>query len=326
MSLPNLLDNGGPELTGAPGRPVVPASQVQPVCFADRWWGHRSGDTGYSIATLGGGGFPNQIALQRSPGNGSTSPITVGQSTGVAAVGLSTLAVVSRLLVPALAGLGAQTLVFSVYARRGANFSGSGVTLQIVTATSDVNICGGAWTVEAAATFPAAQLAPGWTRFQVTKSGAWGGGGAQVLGVRVRFEGPSGAAGADDTLYLTGAKLELSNTGAATAYAMPTLHESLARCRRFWQAFGGVGEIAASGFCRGGMMHQFTHLLPVEMIKAPAASKTGTWFASNCSQPVVVTATARAFVLTTTSGIQTGAWAYRSDSADDLLVFDAETP
>ena len=196
--------------------------------------------------------------MTRSSGNADTAALVVGQSTGVAANGLSTVNVVERSLNRTKSGLAPQTLVFSIYAYKGANFTGTGITLEIVTAMADVNICSGAWTVEASATFGAATLSTAaWTRFQVTKSGSWATNAATVLGVRVKFDSPSGAAVADDALYLTGAKLELSSTGAATAYVMPTLHESLQRCKRFYQAFGGVTpEIASAGFTTGATLHR----------------------------------------------------------------------
>jgi hypothetical protein len=101
------------------------------------------------------------------------------------------------------------------------------------------------------------------------------------LGVRVRFNAPSGTAGGDDSLYLTGAKLELS-TGGATDYVMPTIQESLLRCKRFYQAFGGsTGEIACAAFATGTTVHEQTYLLPVEMIRTPTPTKTGTWFVTS---------------------------------------------
>jgi hypothetical protein len=323
---PNLLDNSGPELTGRPGRPIATATGVNPTCFIDRWWGYRGGDTGYAVGNLGGSGFPNQIALQRDPGNASTTALVVGQSTGVAENGLSTVHLVERLLNPMAMGLPAQTLVFSVHARKGTNFSGSGVTLEIVTATADVNVCSGSWTVEASATFGAAQLSAAWTRLQVTKIGVWTASFAAVLGVRVRFDAPSGTAASDDALYLTGAKLELSSTGTASAYVVPTIQESLLRCKRFYQSFGGVpSDVAKGGFTAGAMVHQQPHLFPVEMIKAPVATLAGTWSVINCSQPAIIAPTTRAFGVATTT-INTGQYAYQGNSNDDLLIFDAETP
>jgi hypothetical protein len=324
---PNLLDNSGPEITGRPGRPIAAATGVNATCFIDRWWGHRGGDTGYTITNLGGNGLPNQIALTRDAGNAGTTALVVGQSTGVAASGLSTVHVVERLLNPTISGLGAQTLVFSIYARKGANFSGAGLTLEIVTAMADVNICSGAWTVEASATSGAAQLsATAWTRFQVTKSGNWTAGFATVLGVRVKFDAPTGAAAAEDALYLTGAKLELSVTGGASAYVVPTIQESTLRCKRFYQSFGGVpSDVAKGGFTAGGIVHQHPHLFPVEMIKTPIATLAGTWSVINCAQPAIIAPTTRAFGTATTT-INSGAYSYQGDSNDDLLIFDAETP
>jgi hypothetical protein len=235
----NLLDNSGPELAGLPGRPLIAASGASTTCFIDRWWGYRGGATGYMIANAGGDGYPNQIVMSRNTGDASTAALVIGQSTGIAANGLSTIDVVLRSLNRFHSGLAAQTLVFSIYARAGGGFSGSDFTLEIVTAFSDVNICSGAWTVEASATFPRIALFGGfWRRFQVTLSLLPG---RPVLGVRVRFNDSSGTAVADDTLYLTGAKLELSATGAATEYVMPTVHESLqlqAVLSGFWRKYG----------------------------------------------------------------------------------------
>src|SRR5687768_13753282 len=102
---PNLLDNSGPEITGAPGRPITAATAASATCFMDRWWGYRGGATGYTIGNLGGSGYPNQIAMQRDSGSADTTALVVGQSTGVAASGLSTVNTVERLLNPTLSGL-----------------------------------------------------------------------------------------------------------------------------------------------------------------------------------------------------------------------------
>jgi hypothetical protein len=160
------------------------------------------------------------------------------------------------------------------------------------------------------------------------KWGPWLGNPAIVLGVRIRFDAPSGVAGPEDQLYVGGAKLEVSATGAATAYVVPKLADSLAQCKRFYQAFGrsaGQPDIAVAAHASGAGVHRQTFLFPVEMIRAPNATKAGTWATTNCTQPTVVAATTRSFILET-SPIAAGPFAYGMDSVDDLLVFDAEQP
>jgi hypothetical protein len=61
------------------------------------------------------------------------------------------------------------------------------------------------------------------------------------------------------------------------------------------------------------------------MIKTPTPTKTGTWFVNNCSQPSIARTTTRGFTLQTTAATD-GMFAYRGNSADDLVIFDAETP
>lgn len=324
----NFLDNGGPEITGAPGRPVLGANGAQPTCFVDRWWGHRGGHLGYSVGNLGANGYPNQIALQRDHGNTLGTAIVVGQSTGVSAHPLSLIDVIGRSLTRMIPGLPNDDLVFSVDVRRGVDFSGM-CTLEIVTASANTNICSGAWNVEAKTTVAAAQLQTTWQRFQVVKSGAWSLGGVPgplVLGVRVKFDAPQGTAGPDDTLYFTGAKLELSSTGNATPYAIPPIHESLQRCKRFYQAFGGgTNQFSVAGVGAANALDTRTYLFPVEMINVPTATKTGKWAVANCSQPAIAFASTTTFALRTTVR-SNGTFSYSSNSFDDLVIFDAEVP
>jgi hypothetical protein len=324
----NFLDNGGPEITGPPGRPVVAANGAQPMCFIDRWWGHRGGQLGYSVGNLGANGYPNQIVLMRDQGDTLGAAIVVGQSTGVSAHPLSMLDLIGRSLTRMIPGLPRNDLVFSVDVRKGVDFSGT-CTLEIVTSSANANICSGAWNVEAQTSVTAAQLQATWQRFQVVKSGTWSLGGlpgARVLGVRVKFDAPQGTAGPDDTLYFTGAKLELTSTGSATPYAIPPIHESLQRCKRFYQAFGGgTNQFSVAGAGAASAVDARTYLFPVEMINVPTGTKTGKWSVANCSQPAIAFATTTTFALRTTV-TSNGKFSYAANSFDDLIVFDAEVP
>jgi len=136
----NFLDNGGFE---GFSRTNTSATGASASFFCDRWCGYRGGQTGYTIAVGGTDGLPNRLVMQRDSGNSLETTLVVGQNLGYSSSG-GIATTIQRALSPSVGGIPAQVLVFSGYIYKGANFSGAGVTLEIVSNPGDANICSGA--------------------------------------------------------------------------------------------------------------------------------------------------------------------------------------
>lgn len=321
---PNFIDNGGCEVLGfAGGGADGSATGAGAESFVARWWGYRSGATGYTITPQSGNGFPRYISMKRDSGNTNTTSLMVGQHTGYLSGVTNVFDIINSALNPSLTGYTAQTVVLSAYLAKGANFSGTGATIELLSNTSSTNICSGAgWTVEASATLTAAQLSTtAWTRLSVAKTGAFTAS-SLVLGIRIKFNAPAGTAGAADTLLVTGVKLELGYSSSPTTYTIPPTYEALARARRFRQRLPAQ---TTSGYGAAGANNDYPIFFEAQMASVPTVTVEGTWAVTNCSQPTVVNVTVYGATMRLVS-TALGAFSAAGNSADDVLLFDCETP
>ena len=134
-----------------------------------------------------------------------------------------------------------QTATLSFYAKVGANYSGgaSGLTARILSGTAtDAPPYNGSTTV--ATSSPA--LTTTWTRF--TLSGTFG---ASITQAFVQFGwSPTGTAGADDSVFITGVQLELGSTATTFSRAGGTIQGELAACQRYyWRQSGTTNQFVA---------------------------------------------------------------------------------
>jgi hypothetical protein len=332
LSAVNWIDNGGAEVYNAPlGRPVAAAGAAA-TCVFDRWWAYRNGLTGYTVAGASVG-FPRFIQMQRTAADANTTSIEIGQSTGYSGSDIrSPYEIIYQLLNPPT-GITPKSLVLSAYVLKGANFSGSGVTAEIVTNAFDNNVLdpsGSAWVVDASATLTAAQLSTtSLTQIFVTTTALTAN--QSVLGVRIRFDSPSGTAGAADWIKVTGVKLEVGYSGTPTNYDIPTMLESVQRCQRFYRKFSGgaagaeAGPIAVSAYGAASQNYDVPVPLVPTMMQTPTAVKSGTWTVVNCGQPSVTHVNRFGFTLRT-AVTALGAFSFTPSSTADVITFDAETP
>ncbi len=177
----------------------------------------------------------------------STSPITASQSTSVPSgfqyslklqrpaaatttAQLYTLQVIESVNMLDLAG---QTVTLSFYAKAGANFSASGSLLSYGVGTGTVADEGsagglGGWTGSAAPISGNQALTTTWTRYFFT-----GVIGASALEMDAYFYyTPTGTAGADDSVYITGVQLETGSI--ATPYERQIYSDQLIQCQRYF--------------------------------------------------------------------------------------------
>jgi hypothetical protein len=185
---------------------------------ADRWYSFRSvaGST-FSRQTASLTGFQYSGRIARDSGNTSTANISCGQS------------IESVNSIP-FAG---QTIVFSFWAKAGANYSATSSILRVrllSSTTTDQNIVlnGGTTVIDQNAT-----LTTSWQRFSYSASV---GSTAVTLGTIFSYD-PVGTAGAADNFEVTGVQVELGSVATPFTRAGGTLQGELAACQRYyWRA------------------------------------------------------------------------------------------
>jgi len=199
---------------------------------ADRYMVNRSGDVAginVSRSTDIPTGFVYSMKWQRASGNTNTS-------------GTSLYYGVESNNSYQFAG---QTSILSFYAKRGANYSGGTLSVIIGSGTA-VDAKPYAYTTSVAST--AVTLNTSWTRYTLT--GTFASNIAQVfysLGWT-----PTGTAGADDSVYVTGVQLEIGSIATPFSRAGGTIQGELAACQRYYyriangQAYSVFGAGAGS--------------------------------------------------------------------------------
>ena len=199
---------------------------------ADRWYLNIDGasaGTASQITSSLPTGFRYGMKLQRTAGNTGTGGIGIGQSFETSTS------------IP-LAG---QTVIFSFWAKAGANFSGANLQYRVGYGTGTdqamANAYGG-WTgySESQGSF---NLTTSWVRYTAIASVP-----SNTTQISVRtFYTPSGTAGADDSYSITGHQLELGSVATPFTRAGGTLAGELAACQRYyWRSNSGLTYTALS--------------------------------------------------------------------------------
>ena len=199
--------------------------------------------------------FQYSTKLQRTAANTGTSPLYIYQ-------------IIESVNCYDLAG---QTVTFSFYAKRGTDFSAAssaiGIGVQTGTVADQGSATIGSWTGFAAPISNVTAITTTWTRYSFT--GTIGAGVLEV-GVYVTFT-PTGTAGADDSIYVTGMQLEVGS--AATPYERQIYSDQLAQCQRYCYQIlsNGASNGGAAGFvgvgtgATSGGLSRATATLPVLM-------------------------------------------------------------
>ena len=233
------------------------------VYSADRWIvGRAGGAVGatYSRQVTGDTtNLPNIqycMRLQRDSGNTNTANIGVGQVTET---------------INAIPYAG-KTVTLSFYARVGANFSATSsvINAYITTGTgTDQNGILGAWTGAATPISQNFTATTTWQRFSVTGT---------IASTATEFYNyinytPTGTAGANDYLEVTGVMLEVGSTASAFHTNQPTIQAELAACQRYYWRAGGDSNYQPYGIGSGqtSTTAQFSVQNPVPMRVAPTS-------------------------------------------------------
>jgi hypothetical protein len=172
--------------------------------------------------------------------------------------------------------LAGQQVTLSFWAKAGANYSQVGSILNCAINTGTVADQGsassiGGWTGFAQPINSNVTLTTTWTRYTLTGSI-----GSSALEMAAYFFWtPSGTAGADDAVYITGVQLEKGST--ATSFDYRPYGTELALCQRyFWKTFPqttapaqNVGRLGSMiGTATGGVLNAFA-IFPVVMRATP---------------------------------------------------------
>ena len=220
-----------------------------------------------------------------------------------------------------------KTVTVSFYARRGANFSAPSNILgfNLITGTGTDQSRFSAYPGEAYPIFGDSTLTTTWQRFAYTGTIS-----STVTEMAVYFRADrTGTAGANDWFEITGIQIDLGTYTASTA---PTFHRSggtiqgeLSACQRYYQFIGGTNGAypGDQGYLFGGGSSATPLPFPVQMRIAPAITKNGTWFVSNCGQPFAGYINNQGFSMSVTSS-STGGYIVYPNSTDDTFTMNAE--
>jgi len=217
----NAIINGAFDIWQRGTSLTVGNAGVSASTTADRWASYRSANTTAITVTKGTGsgviGAPNYARLQRTASNTSTEPITFGQTIEIANASLLT----------------GQTLTFSYYARKGANYSAasSNFTARWKTGTgsTDQNGIYNVYTGETNSSSTSV-LTTDFQRFTHSFTATAG-----ITQLAISFEIiPVGTAGAADYVDLTGVQLEVSSVATSFKRNANSLQGELAACQRYY--------------------------------------------------------------------------------------------
>jgi len=215
----NLLINGAFDVwqAGAGGSASI-AGAVTRTRTADCWWAVRaSSATGYTVSQQTGSFGRYALKWQRDSGNSSTANMMLAQSLETANC------------VRLKRGTGTP-MYLSFYAKKGANYSGGNLTVDVVLGTgTDENVLDGYAGAATLATTAISTLSTSLQRFGLAVPASTS---INELGVRFTWT-PTGTAGADDSITLEGVQLEPAS--AATDFEFLPFDDTLRRCMRYYE-------------------------------------------------------------------------------------------
>ena len=245
---------------------------------ADRWQGYRSG-AGFTVSRQTTSDTTNLpfiqycARIQRASGNSTTASAIFASSTES---------------VNAIPYAG-KAIVFSFYARAGANFSAtsSQLTVQLQTGTgTDQNAIMTGYTGLVNAVNSTATLTTTWQRFTYTATL-----GATITEIAPYFTfAPTGTAGANDYYEITGVQVEIAATASAFSRNAGTIQGELAACQRYYESwtatsanYGLPGAAAWNATTGGKLSVQF--VVPKRV--APSVAFSNIVIISGTSSPAV---------------------------------------
>jgi hypothetical protein len=223
---------------------------------ADRWYVNRSGGVAGATITQSTDKpteFQYSLKTQRAAGNTTTNAVDTYY--GIESKDSYRFA--------------GKAATLSFYMKVGANFSGSGgsaITVRLLsgTATDAAPFAGSTTVVQ---TNPAATTS--WQRFSIT--------GTFATSITQAFVSigwvPTGTAGADDSVFITGVQLELGSVATTFSRAGGTIQGELAACQRYYARLGNGSLYSAYAMGNGISTTQSAFVInyPVTLRTTPSA-------------------------------------------------------
>lgn len=215
----NKVINGGFDV---PQRGVSFVNPTTTSATLDRWFTYRGANaTGLtaSQSAVVPTGFANSLKLLRTPGDTSVQPLLIQQS---------------QELLNSVPLQGAK-VTLSFWAKTGANQSfGNNLTCFVVTGATgnEPTTSMGIWAGNTNVIGQAFSLTGGstWTKYSLTSVAC--GSSIKQIGLQLAVT-PTGTAGADDSIYITGVQLEVGSI--ATPFEFRPYSIELALCQRYYQ-------------------------------------------------------------------------------------------
>jgi len=231
--LRNRIINGAMEIAQRATTATGTYNSVYVYASVDRWAVYSANSsTTQAQSTDAPSGFRNSFRLQRPAGNTGTNTLLCIQ--GIESVNCYDLS--------------GQQVTLSFWAKRGANYSGGNLSVSFVTGTTadqGVSIVS-SWAGRATPIATTTAITTTWTRYTFT-----GTVGSGILEAAVELGWtPSGTAGADDSVYITGVQLEVGS--AATPFERRQFGQELALCQRYYE----VGIARLSQYSSFGTSYQ----------------------------------------------------------------------
>ncbi len=290
---------------------------------ADRWHWYRGNNTsGATLSRQSSGltGFQYCIRMQRNSGNTSTEGLGLRYS-------------VESADSYRFAG---KTVTLSFWARAGANYSASSNNFRATIATGTGNdqvvhsFTGFTYVVDTNVT-----LTTTWTRYSITGTCASN---ITQIGLEMFFN-PTGTAGANDYMEITGLQLEEGLTASSFSRAAGTIAGELEACQRYCVKFtpatnNGYERIGVSLGTNSSGQSIFINL-PVEMRTYPTSMTTsGTFAVWNANMTTVgslalstTPGTHKSAVFLSSNGNSNGFnyfHFYAANTSTDYMLFGAE--
>ena len=189
-------------------------------------------------------------------------------------------------------GPAGQGVNLSFWAKAGANFSGSSSNMTAVVAyqttsteltSAQLAAVSGGWSV----TSSSIAITTSWVRYSFAVSSATVTSSTTQLGIKLGYT-PSGTAGADDSLYITGVQLERGNYTSTYDYRSIGTEQVL--CARYLPAFQGTQtQFIGFYYNTGGAITIYVPYIVPTRARGTGVTFIGTWQAYDWSSTFIAT-------------------------------------
>lgn len=117
---------------------------------------------------------------------------------------------------------------------------------------------------------------------------------------------------------------QLEEGSIATPFENRPYGLELSLCQRYYQVHGDSTQgIDILGYSVAGHNERCSFMFPIQMRDNPNATKVGTWYTYNCSQPTIATKSKNGFSLQTIVAA-TGGFEYTCNGTGQYLIFEKE--